>query len=310
MNDGARSAIMALCIAVAGCGTAARAADDPFAAARDAYAQGLRLYDRGDYAAASERFEQAKTLFRVVPEQAYRRGEQLYAAGRYAEAEAAFAAAKQAHEKFVELTAAFPAQPDVVPYREDDAQPGSYSVRRGDALFVQIRGRAEFSGDCPVNNDGSFKIPGYGAFKAAGYTLGQVEQQIATALSPAASPRVRVSAFGEGLVIINGAVRFPGAYPLTNKRPVRDLIALAGDYAAPAAADSVIIVRGGLRRPVAQRIDLSMRTPGKDDNVFLASGDIVFVPAQPVADPKAMLPQIVEPVAAGKFTVFAGAAVR
>ncbi|WP_424812492.1 polysaccharide biosynthesis/export family protein [Roseococcus sp. YIM B11640] len=98
---------------------------------------------------------------------------------------------------------------------------------------------------------------------------------------------VSVEEAGGAVAFVGGMVRRSGAYPVTGRRGVAEMIALAGGLEDSARMDQVVLIRRSPEdRPMLRTVDLrgfmSGQSTGAD--VPLTAGDIVFVPRTRLAE--------------------------
>ena len=93
-------------------------------------------------------------------------------------------------------------------------------------------------------------------------------------------------------VYLLGAVGAPQMFPYRRDLTVSDLLITAGGTVKYAQGGRVVIVRGGLTDPKIAMVDYHAIVTGKQVNVRLQPGDIVYVPFTPFR----RLAQLVEEV--------------
>lgn len=83
---------------------------------------------------------------------------------------------------------------------------------------------------------------------------------------------------GKNLVLVLGQVLRPGSYPLTEDTTILEVIATAGGVTSQAAANRVTLTRTSGDEVELRELDLTLVQQGRQENVMLAPGDVVFVP--------------------------------
>lgn len=83
-------------------------------------------------------------------------------------------------------------------------------------------------------------------------------------------------------VLLLGAVSAPQAVPYKDSLTLIDCIAQGKGPAKQAYLDQVVIVRGSLDKPSASIVNLKAILTGKETNVLLQPGDIVWIPRRPL----------------------------
>jgi polysaccharide export outer membrane protein len=173
---------------------------------------------------------------------------------------------------------------------------GTYRIGLQDELKVTVFDEPELSTIYRVDSDGAISFPLIGHITAAGATISELQQRIASMLAAGfiRNPQVRVEVnqYRSQFVYVIGEVRAPGKIPMTGaKMTLLEALALAGSPTA-GASNEVIVVRPvrpstGDAQPVdsdpegtrmtVNRKDLELGKAGHD--VMLQDGDIINVPA-------------------------------
>lgn len=83
-------------------------------------------------------------------------------------------------------------------------------------------------------------------------------------------------------VLVLGAVAAPQAVPHKDSLTLIDCIAQSKGPAKDAHLTEVVIVRGSLDKPAASIVNLKAILTGKETNVLLQPGDIVWIPRRPL----------------------------
>jgi polysaccharide export outer membrane protein len=163
-------------------------------------------------------------------------------------------------------------------------------------LKVTVFDEPELSMMYRVDADGSISFPLIGRVPAAGSTISEVQQRIASMLSAGfiRNPQVmvEVNQYKSQFVYVIGEVRAPGKIMMTGTRmTLLEALALAGSPTVN-ASNEIIVVHAARTEPGAQpavddhaegrrvtvnRKDLELGKAGHD--VVLQDGDIINVPA-------------------------------
>lgn len=170
-------------------------------------------------------------------------------------------------------------------------QPGEYRLGPNDVLKITVFGHDDLTRSATVGPDGTLPFPLVGAIPAAGLTAAQVEARLRELLGRdyLVDPQVSVAVqeYRSQRVFVLGEVEKPGAYALTGRVTLVDILAQAGGP-GKAAGRQIHVIRGG--RPDAPsapgasgaptlRIPLKRLLEGDPtDNVVLQSGDTIFIP--------------------------------
>lgn len=119
--------------------------------------------------------------------------------------------------------------------------PTDYRIGSPDVLEVEVFGVNELNRTVRVSAAGDFTLPLIGKVSAAGKTVAELQQDIATQMQDRfiENPQVTVyvKEYMSQRVTVEGAVRTPGIYPLTGRTSLLQVMALSGgldQYANPA----------------------------------------------------------------------------
>ncbi len=165
-----------------------------------------------------------------------------------------------------------------------------------DVLRVTVWGQETFSGQFPVEADGTFTYALLGRIPAGGLTLRAVEADLKARLADGylTDPQVTVAVemYRSKRIFVVGEVRTAGTYPLSGKMSLIEALARAGSTTSEAGGE-VLIVRaqpgheaaGPVLSPdkldesgAIVRVDLRQLQQGvMSQNVELQDGDTVFV---------------------------------
>ncbi|MBV9509606.1 MAG: polysaccharide export protein, partial [Caulobacteraceae bacterium] len=120
-----------------------------------------------------------------------------------------------------------------------------YVLGPGDKLHIVVFGEESLTGDFVVAGNGTLAFPLIGAVPAAGHTVGQLQDEITTALKDGYIKDPRVSAEVDSFrpYFILGEVEKPGAYPYIDGLTVMNAIATAGGFTYR-AKHSVVQIKG------------------------------------------------------------------
>jgi polysaccharide export outer membrane protein len=176
-----------------------------------------------------------------------------------------------------------------------------YRVMDDDLLQVAVWQNPELSTDCVVRPDGKISLPLIGDVPTTGKSIPELRREITALLSEyIRHPQVFVTIrkFGGKKYIVLGEVSQPGVFKIDGSTTVLEAIAEAGGFTNHAVASSVILIRGGLDAPNAERLNLTKALDQGDlrQNINLASQDIIFVPKKFIANLNYFLTQILEPL--------------
>lgn len=165
-----------------------------------------------------------------------------------------------------------------------------YVVGGSDILNIRVYNEPDLNQEgLRVSSDGKISFPFIGSIQAAGRTTSEIEEEITSRLvdggyfvNPHIS--VKVEEYRSKKVLVMGAVKEPGSYPLEESVQVLDIISQAGDIDSENAGTMGMLVReeknNGQTRKLAVQIDLNelFSGSGTTENLYLEDGDVFFVP--------------------------------
>lgn len=174
------------------------------------------------------------------------------------------------------------------------AQDGSYRLKKGDVLRIEVLEDSTLNRNALILPDGTINFPLAGSVRAAGTTVGQLEDQLTRALAPnfANAPNVFVSvstlvadeaAMDEKIsVYVLGEVNAPGLKEVEAGTTALQLLAESGGFTRFAATKRLQLRRkgdGGAADRVFQ-IDYRAISRGAADvtDPALRDGDVLLVP--------------------------------
>ncbi len=243
----------------------------------------------------------------------YRLGQIYYEHGLYKEAE-------EEYRKALDILGNFPKGESLIKETKKKSQPlpskreekvsspqKEYIIGIGDVLSITVWENPDLNQEVIVRPDGMISFPLIDEVKAAGLTLSELDKVITERLKQYIRyPDVSISlrSMGGNRIIVLGEVNSPGVYTISGRRTVLEAVALAGGFTNDAVLNSIVVIRGGLKNPYAERIDLSRVLRGKNANdIPLNAQDIVYVPKKFIANLNYFLKQILEPISRGMYTV-------
>ena len=177
-----------------------------------------------------------------------------------------------------------------------------YAIDVGDVLYISVWQEDDLSQEVIVRPDGKISFPLAGDVPAFCLTFDQLREELSKRLKEyIRDPIVSISLrkMGGKKIIVLGEVGSPGVHAVRGRRTILEAIARAGGFTQHAVPSSVILIKGGLRRPEGIRLDLSSAIKKTDmtQNVALQSEDIVYVPKKFIADVNYFVNQILGPIA-------------
>ena len=156
----------------------------------------------------------------------------------------------------------------------------------GDVVEVRVFDEPDLSGTHQISANGTIRLPLVGVVKAAGRTADQLTVRIEQAYNERYLKDADVSLFvkehNSSKIYVLGQVARPGPYAFDGRMTVIDAVALAGGTTKLADADDTRVTRTD---PTGKQTVVVVRAgaigQGKEPDVQLQPGDIVFVPETP-----------------------------
>ncbi|MEZ5864675.1 MAG: polysaccharide biosynthesis/export family protein [Geminicoccaceae bacterium] len=146
----------------------------------------------------------------------------------------------------------------------------AYTLDSGDRIRIVVFRHEDLSGEFEIDGAGTFAMPLIGEVNAAGLTVRQLEDRIATRLKDGylVDPQVSIEVLNYRPFFILGEVNAPGSYPYVSGMSVINAVAVAGGFTYRAKEDAIEIQRGGSGAP---SVVVTVDTP-------ILPGDILRVP--------------------------------
>lgn len=161
--------------------------------------------------------------------------------------------------------------------------PGSTAYKIGplDVLEISVFKVPDLSRSVQVADTGTINLPLLGEVPAGGKTSRELEQYLAKQLGAKylQSPQVTVyvKEYNSRRVTIEGSVRKPGVFPISQRTTLLQFVAMAGGPTEAADTADVLVFRGTSTKRSAARFDLDdIRNGGSEDPV-IEQGDVIVV---------------------------------
>lgn len=147
------------------------------------------------------------------------------------------------------------------------------TVYRHDDLHKKVR----------IPPEGTNSFPLIGEIQTKGTSIHQLRGKIKESLSVyLVDPQVslEITSFKGQKIFVLGEVNTPGVYQIDTPTTIIEAIAKAGGYTLDGKYNSIVLIRGGPEKPELKMLDLkkTFATGDLSQNVFLKSGDVVYVP--------------------------------
>ena len=155
-----------------------------------------------------------------------------------------------------------------------------YLIGANDVLEIAVYGEEDLTQEVRVTTSGYISYPLLGRIKAAGKSVGELEDFIHRALAKdyIRNPQVKILVREFSNVFVFGQVKEPGPYLFKGGMTVLQSITTAGGFTKIANARKVRIVRThGEERKVIY-VNVSEITKGDEEDIILQPGDTVVVP--------------------------------
>lgn len=171
--------------------------------------------------------------------------------------------------------------------RSHDSEEGSpptqnYQIGIGDLLLIEVYDEEDLTKEVRVLTDGYISFPLLGSIRAAGLTVGQLEQKITEKLGSKylVNPQVTIFVKEFSSVFVFGEVVNPGSFPIYGKMTVFEAITLAGGFTDVANPSKVKVIRQEGDREVTYEVDITRLTKKGDTSadIELQANDRVIVP--------------------------------
>lgn len=154
----------------------------------------------------------------------------------------------------------------------------------GDKVEIIVYRHDDLKRTIQIDTSGKITYPLVGDVQAGGISIFQLRDKIQDGLSKyIINPEVTVgvTTVQSQKVTVLGEVKSPGLFNLDVPLTSLQVIALAGGFTVSAKPETVLLIRGGLKKPELITLDFKRVLNEQDmtQNVYLQNWDIVYVPA-------------------------------
>ncbi len=189
-----------------------------------------------------------------------------------------------------------PPRATTVPRPADD-RPAPYAIGAGDVLDVRFYRTPELNVSVPVRSDGKITLDLVGEVDVAGRAPEAVASELVDRYAAELDrPRVAVIVrkFG-GKVYVGGEVKNPARVSLSPGMTALQAIDTAGGLLKTAQVDWIVLIRKTGDSYQGIRLELQDVLSGDDPShdVVLQAGDVVHVPAKPIANLNVIVEQYI-----------------
>lgn len=159
----------------------------------------------------------------------------------------------------------------------------------GDSIEIAVYRNDDLTRTVRIDPSGKIIYPLIGDIQAAGTSIFQLRDKIREGLLKyIVDPNVYVGivSIQNQKVIVLGEVRNPGFFQIETSLNVLEAISKAGGITLDGKLKSVLLIRGGMKKPELVTLNLANIFEKGDftQNVMLQRGDIIYVPRSFIAD--------------------------
>lgn len=162
------------------------------------------------------------------------------------------------------------------------AQPSSSTLGAGDLLEVRVFEEADLSGPYRVSPGGTIDFPLCGKVKVEGLNGSSAADVLTRCLGEKYLKRPQVSVlvreYNSKKIFVFGEVQKPGTFPYDEEMSVIQAITVAGGFSKLASKNDVAVTRLVNGKETKIRVRVADIGTGREKNLKLLPGDIVFVP--------------------------------
>jgi protein involved in polysaccharide export with SLBB domain len=156
----------------------------------------------------------------------------------------------------------------------------------GDVFEVRVFGQEHLGGQFQVQEDGTIVVPLLGPIEVTGKTKAEVAQLLEQLFGDGylRDPHVTVvMTERENLeVIVHGQVQRPGTFQYVEKLTLVQAISEAGGLNELGHSRRIKLTRKGPNGDGTYDVSLKAITEGREPDILLQPGDIIFVPMAPI----------------------------
>jgi polysaccharide biosynthesis/export protein len=156
----------------------------------------------------------------------------------------------------------------------------SYLVA-GDVVRITFPAAPELNQTQKIGSDGTLSLPLIGEAAAAGKTVGQLQEELATRYKPQLQDNEVIVTLDSRAVpvVVSGAVQKPGKIVFERPATVLEAIMEAGGFTPEADLKKVSLIRIVKGEHETQLVDLRPLLKGKPTPaIYCSGGDVIYVP--------------------------------
>ncbi|MBI3009243.1 MAG: polysaccharide export protein [Candidatus Omnitrophica bacterium] len=159
----------------------------------------------------------------------------------------------------------------------------------GDKVEIIVYRNDSLNRTIQIDHSGKIMYPLTGDIYAAGLSIFQLRDKIRDGLSRyIVDPQVSIGVLSmqSQKIIVLGEVKNPGFFQAESPMTLLDAISRAGGITLDGKQKSVLLIRGGMKKPELTMLNLEKALKEGDltQNIMLQRGDIVYVPRTVIAN--------------------------
>lgn len=165
---------------------------------------------------------------------------------------------------------------------QQSQMPETGELGAGDKFEIRVFSEEHLSGEFTVSSDGSINYPYVGRIQVSGQTCADVEEVITVGLRDGYVRNPAVSCalveYNSKRIFVFGEVKKPGSFAYQSNLSIIEAFALAGGFSERASTNNTKLTRVVNEIEVQVRVPMQEIVEGRQRNIRLLPGDIVFVP--------------------------------
>ena len=172
---------------------------------------------------------------------------------------------------------------------ESPVKISEFMLGPGDRLEIAVYRNDDLKRTVQIDPSGNIMYPLVGDVQAAGLSIFQLRDKIRDGLAKyVVDPQVTVGVVSvqSQKIIVLGEVKSPGFFQAETAITALEAISRAGGFTLDGKQKSVLLIRGGMKKPELIPLDLEKALKEGDltQNVALQRGDIIYVPRTTIAN--------------------------
>jgi len=173
--------------------------------------------------------------------------------------------------------------------QENEAKITEFILGPGDRLEIAVYRNDDLKRTIQIDPSGKIMYPLVGDIQAGGLSIFQLRDKVRDGLVKyVVEPQVTVGVVStqNQKVIVLGEVKNPGFFQAESSVTAIEAISRAGGFTLDGKKKSVLLIRGGMKKPELMSLDLEKALTEGDltQNIALQRGDIIYVPRTTIAN--------------------------